>query len=82
MRKWFVIAFVVLLLIYTGCAIRVPLGLYGWDAYFKIVGVVGGACFYHWTGCCRLCSYRFAELRCRGDRKTGNAKIVSLMASL
>ena len=42
MRKWFVIAFVVLLLIYTGCAICVPLGLYGWDAYFEIVGVVGG----------------------------------------
>lgn len=36
------LAFIFLLLVYGVCAVCVPLGLYNWDTYFKIVGVVGG----------------------------------------
>jgi len=42
MRKWIVISFVALLLVYAGCAVCVLFGLFTWDTYFKIVGVVGG----------------------------------------
>lgn len=42
MKKWIVISFFALLLIYAGCAACVAFDLYNWDTYFKIVGVIGG----------------------------------------
>lgn len=42
MKKFVIISFIVLLLIYGGCALMVYWNLFTWEVYFKIAAIAGG----------------------------------------
>lgn len=42
MRKLIISLFILLLVIYAGGAICVPCGFFDWEAYYKLVAIVGG----------------------------------------
>lgn len=42
MKRFFVICFIALLIIYAGCALCALFNKFSWDDFFKIIGIVGG----------------------------------------